>query len=229
MQLTGPTTSVSRKHIDSSELFLAITDKNIEQVVMHERGLTPTTAFGKPSLATYRKDNENLLYSNLETLLIRLSMSFNLGKNLESWQISEIATDVYQKYYFLSLEEFLLVLKKGRTGEFGKIYDRLDGAVIMEWFEKYETSDERQSLVKQRRIALEKLDRQENEEIFVNIFQHPQMQQLVQNLGKNRETTKDKTSDEDYQQFKAQYLKTRILNKQEVDKQDEQNMQSDFP
>jgi hypothetical protein len=49
---------------------------------------------------------------------------------LESWQISEIATDVYQKYYFLSLEEFILVLKKGRTGEFGKVYDRLDGPII---------------------------------------------------------------------------------------------------
>lgn len=230
MQLTRTTSAAVSKQIDSKELFQAITQKDIKLVVLLERNLRPATAFGKPALSSYKRESEDVLYANLETLLIRLSMSFNLGKNLEPWQISEIATDVYQKYYFLSIEEFILVLKKGRTGDFGKVYDRLDGAIIMEWFDKYETSEERQSLVEQRRIAQERQDKQESEKSLLNIFQHPAMRELVRTLKENFQAPEKQNSEQDYHQFKADYLKTKILNQQREDESKVlENPQSDFP
>jgi hypothetical protein len=234
MQLTTTNTAVVQKQIDSKDLFQAITEKNTNVVVLLERNLKPSNAFGKPALSTFRRQNESAFFNNLETLIIRLSLSFNVGKNIESWQVADIATDLFHKYHYFSLEEFILVLKKGRSGEFGKTYDRLDGAIIMDWFEKYDTSDERMVLVQQKRIALAKQDKQENEQMLLNIFQHPQMQELVQEMRKNLEIPNTRTSEEDYQTYKAQYLKTRILNQQPAKNQpektpDPENPQSDFP
>jgi hypothetical protein len=234
MQLTKTNTAIAQKQIDSRALFQAITEKNTSVVALLERNLKPTTAFGKPALSTFRRQNEEDLFNNLETLIIRLSLSFNVGKNIESWQVADIATDLYQKYHYFSLEEFILVLKKGRSGEFGKTYDRLDGAIIMDWFEKYDTSDERLALVHQKRIARASHDKQENKEMLLHIFQHPQMRELVKEIRKNVEFVSTHTSEEDYQTYKAQYLKTRILNQQPAinqpdNNQDLENPQSDFP
>lgn len=162
---------------------------------MLERNLTPALAFKKKSLAQFRKENPESLYLVIETLLVKLAMSLNIGKNLEQWQITELAGDICQKYYFYSLEEIILVFKKGRIGEFGQLYDRLDSSVVMAWFEKYDTSEERMKLVQNFRVSQIHNDKKDQETQLSKLMENPKMKELITQMIDNRKTPNFKPKD----------------------------------
>ena len=68
--------------------------------------------------------------------LTKLVAGLNLKWNLSDNQIAQIVEDLIEKYPHETLEDFVLVLKKARMGEFGELF-RLDGPVIFSWMETY--------------------------------------------------------------------------------------------
>jgi hypothetical protein len=72
----------------------------------------------------------------LDVQLTRLVANLNLKWNLNDEQIKTIVEDLIDKYPGESLEDFILVFKKARQGEYGELF-RLDGPVIFSWMDKY--------------------------------------------------------------------------------------------
>ena len=44
---------------------------------------------------------------------------------------------IVEMFPHLNIADINLIFKWAKAGKFGRIYDRLDGNVILEWFEKY--------------------------------------------------------------------------------------------
>jgi len=91
--------------------------------------------------------NANGFYkTNLIKMITEISLFVNVGKNMDIHQIKETANLLHEKCMALKIEDLILFSKKFRTGEFGKLYDRLDGTLIIEamdiYFEKRMTHAE---------------------------------------------------------------------------------------
>mgnify|MGYP003462189019 FL=1 len=56
---------------------------------------------------------------------------FALGKSMDNLQVIETAKLIVGEYYYFKLEDFKLFFTKFKRGEYGNLYDRLDGQVIM--------------------------------------------------------------------------------------------------
>lgn len=72
----------------------------------------------------------------IDIALTKLVASVNVSQNLNDSQIKTIVEDLIDKYKNESIEDFILVFRKARQGEFGTIY-HLHSAVIFGWMEFY--------------------------------------------------------------------------------------------
>lgn len=82
--------------------------------------------------------NANGIYkANLIKMITEISLFVNVGKNMDIDQINQTANLLYEKCMVLKIEDLKLFSKKFRTGEFGKLYDRLDGTIIIEAMDVY--------------------------------------------------------------------------------------------
>lgn len=90
------------------------------------------------ALATIRKEQgqeatEEVLY----LLLTGLVNFFNVGKTMSAVQIRETARLILSDYYFLKIADLQLFVDKFKKGEFGALFDRLDGGVILSAIKTY--------------------------------------------------------------------------------------------
>lgn len=72
----------------------------------------------------------------IDIALTKLVANVNVSQNLNDGQIKIIVEDLLDKYPNESIEDFILVFKRARQGEFGTIY-HLHSAVIFSWMEFY--------------------------------------------------------------------------------------------
>lgn len=81
-------------------------------------------------------------------------MFFNVGKTMDAGQIALTCDLIADAYPYFKLEDLALCFRKAMMLEYGKLYDRMDGAVIMEWLGRYSAGrDEYASLLSQSRAA----------------------------------------------------------------------------
>lgn len=73
----------------------------------------------------------------LNVIIIDLVQFFSLGKNMSDAQIKSTVQLIIMDYAHLKPEDFKLCFNKAKRGEYGKVYDRLDGQVILMWLEEY--------------------------------------------------------------------------------------------
>lgn len=62
---------------------------------------------------------------------------FNVGKAMGAVQIAQTADLVIEEYYFFKPDDFKLCFTRVKKGLYGKIYDRIDGQMILEWLHQY--------------------------------------------------------------------------------------------
>lgn len=72
----------------------------------------------------------------IDIQLTKLVASLNLKWNISDNQVAQIVEDLIEKYPHETIEDFVLVFKRARMGEFGELF-RLDGPVIFSWMETY--------------------------------------------------------------------------------------------
>lgn len=91
------------------------------------------------SLATLKKyQSADFMEASVERLIVMYAGLLNIGKNLQPFQISTIASEVCADYHYLTLAEVQYVMKQGVKGSYGKLYDHLDISIILEWFAQYD-------------------------------------------------------------------------------------------
>ena len=92
-----------------------------------------------PGLSVYRKHaGETKSRALVVLILADLVKFFNVGKAMNDVQMAQTADLIFDEFYYLNIEDFKLCFNMAKSGKFGKVYDRMDGQVIMDWLSTYE-------------------------------------------------------------------------------------------
>ena len=93
-----------------------------------------------PSLATmakYQTEMQPVLV--LAAMVIKQAAFFNVGGNINDEQAKETAYLLLEMYPHYNIKDFTFCFTMAKKGEFGALYDRLDGNVVLDWVKKYES------------------------------------------------------------------------------------------
>ena len=106
-----------------------------------QASLTCATAIEGISISLTKKVHPEALEAVTDVLMVNMFKYVTVGKTFEPEMMPLIQQAVFKKYYYLTIEEYAYVLRCGASGDYGKIYDRIDLPVIMGWFEFYDTKE----------------------------------------------------------------------------------------
>jgi len=117
--------------------------------------------------------------------LIRIRESFNIGNRMTDEQCDRCAAQLVKDYYNFTVADISFIVAKATNGDSGLAYNRLDGAVIWQWFKQY---------AEERAQVAADMQQQKHDQIkYSNERQYSEEQRGV----KENETA--------YQYFKAAY------------------------
>lgn len=80
----------------------------------------------------------DFLHAYVESWIVNLREFVNVGRGMTDAQTYETATLLLSVYPYLTLADIHLLFRRAKTGYYGKLYDRLDGQVILDWFRRYD-------------------------------------------------------------------------------------------
>lgn len=132
------------------------------------------------------------LQALLTIILIDLIEYFNVGKTMGEQQVVQTVKLIIDEYHYLKPEDFRLCFDNAKKGKYGKVFDRIDGAVIFEWLNQH---------VNNRFEFFENKSIQEHEQIKY---------QEMKGTSVHRER-KEKT-EQDFHQVKVEQFKKQIQN-----------------
>ena len=113
----------------------------------------------KPLAALKLEYGIGMVEAGLMKILVENIRFFALGKSMNDLQVLETAKLIAGEYYYFKLEDFKLFFTKFKRGEYGNLYDRLDGQVIMIALNKYR---------EERLAEAERLNHEKHKEILQN-------------------------------------------------------------
>lgn len=79
----------------------------------------------------------DFIQAYLEGWIVNLREFVNVGRKMTDLQTFETAMFILQDYKCLNIADINLIFKRAKTGYYGKLYDRLDGQIILDWFRQY--------------------------------------------------------------------------------------------
>lgn len=102
--------------------------RSIDQVFEHST----------PSLITLnRYGDERITALILQKLIHHTEKFFKVSGRMDKQDSMETAFLIIDEYPHLTIADFKLCFQHGKAGKYGKLYDRFDGAIIMEWLSNY--------------------------------------------------------------------------------------------
>lgn len=114
----------------NTELALAISDR--------QTGLSIARALESPQVSVLSREAPGEIAEALGNVLTFYAQYFNVVRNITDVQIMLLVPDLLERYWNWHFDEFLVVLKEGVAGRWGKAYDRLDPATVHEWCRQYD-------------------------------------------------------------------------------------------
>ncbi len=93
---------------------------------------------------------------------------------MNAQQLMLTAELIMEEYYYLRIEELRMCFRMAMKGEFGPVYNRIDGQVFFEWIVKY---------MPKRQLITDRMkqEQQSNNNIY-EIFAHPQMNEAMKDV-----------------------------------------------
>lgn len=94
-----------------------------------------------PAIAALKKEcGAPVAYAIMVKLIKNLVTFFNVGKSMNDAQVAETVELVFKEYYFLNIADFKVCfdgMKLGKYLDGGKLFDRLDGQIILGALSEY--------------------------------------------------------------------------------------------
>jgi predicted RNA-binding protein Jag len=151
-----------------------------------------------------KEDGVTAARALLVILLNDLVGFFNIGKTMSDVQIASTADLILEDFKLLKPDDFVLCFKRAKKGYYGKVYDRLDGQVIIEWLSQYEC--ERNAEIEQFRAKekreLEKGLSNQNDEKAIPMPDY--VKELIKNISKKEpQTIQSNLSEQEIQERKV--------------------------
>lgn len=109
-------------------------------------------ASGEPTLGKVeRKAGYNKARAAVIILLGEVLRYFNVTETMNDTQVAATTDFILEDYYFLQLDDLKLCFRNAMKGYYGRVYNRIDGQIILSWLKQY--SDERLEASEQRSQA----------------------------------------------------------------------------
>jgi hypothetical protein len=135
--------------VPSAALIKCTTQMDVFSYARIEKSLTLDAAIKSSNLSSLSDQiGEVNVMKAITGALIMTSQFFNTTQPMSESQAIQTAS-LLLEYYTDSLEDIILCLKKGKQGLYGKLYNRFDGEVVLDWFRQYlaEKADRRAELM----------------------------------------------------------------------------------
>jgi hypothetical protein len=131
------------------------------------------TSKTSPALSEIKRHKgEQAALSVLITLMDECQQYFNLQQPMAPQQLMLTAELIMEEYYYLRVDEFKVCFRMAMKGEFGPVYNRIDGQIFFEWIRKFFS---KRDAVTTRMVK----DQQSSNNIY-EMFQHPQVMEAMQ-------------------------------------------------
>jgi hypothetical protein len=180
-------------------LINSLQQNNKLELAKFQSQVTLEKAIEGTQVSKIKKDNEAGLSKAVKNLIISLAESLNLTNTVNDAQVFEMTLLIIETYWYLKLEELVLIFKNAKIGKYGKMYNRLDIQIICEWIETYLRSEERAMYFEKKNTEHKK------KEIDVKL-----MPELYEKYRMEKEPEEDK--DEEYKRQRAEYFRNKIVN-----------------
>ena len=106
--------------------------------LQHIKTIKQAISDDKNGVAFYSKHlGMDAMLAIIELHLVALSGSVNVGQPLTKYQVKEIAIEILNVFYYLSMTEICFVLRRAKRGEYGQLYGVLNIVAILDWFNQY--------------------------------------------------------------------------------------------
>lgn len=150
-----------------------------ELTTFSTNALTTQVTSSCKSLA-YIKKHEGIapVQKILKTAIDQLQTYFSLDRVMTPYQIEMTVEIIDENFYYFSPDDFRKCFRGAMSGKYGKIYNRLDGAVIMEWLRAYDI--ERTEIIVQEQMQKQK---DEAKEIMSTESFNSAMQKIMDDLS----------------------------------------------
>lgn len=128
-----------------------------------------------PALSELKKNKgEQTALGVLVALMDECQQYFNLQQPMNAQQLMLTAELIMEEYYYLRIEELRMCFRMAMKGEFGPVYNRIDGQVFFEWIVKY---------MPKRQLITDRMkqEQQTNNNIY-ELFNHPKMTEAMQDV-----------------------------------------------
>ena len=173
------------------------TDNNLQRILVQKTS---------PMLVQIKNEKgQQAAVGVLVAMMDSCQQYFNLQQPMQPMQLALTAELIMEDYYYLRVEELQLCFRMAMKGEFGPLYNRIDGQVFFEWIKKYLTKRGQVT----ERIQQEK---KQGNNIY-EMFQHPQIQQAMQDAA-------DKLSIKEAPKVEAQRTKASPIEQMLMDEYD---------
>lgn len=90
-----------------------------------------------PSITKLCQINEEITREEIALLLIETNKFFSVKNGLNEDIVYDIVDLIISEYKNMTMYDIGLCFKMAKIGRFGKVYERLDGGVIMDWIYQY--------------------------------------------------------------------------------------------
>jgi hypothetical protein len=130
------------KITSTQELTLCLRDKNILELAEYANGLTISKAKQGTALSVIKKADPGLAYKSVADALTWIQRSLNINNPMSDTQVVDAAVTIVNTYYWLRLEEIIMILHRIKTGKTGKLYHAFDVQVFCTIIEDYLKSED---------------------------------------------------------------------------------------
>lgn len=93
---------------------------------------------GMPALATLgRERGEAIARAVLVIILNDMLDFFNAGDDMNDTQVALTVDFILEEYPYMQADDITLCFRNAMKGKYGKLYNRIDGQIIMGWLREY--------------------------------------------------------------------------------------------
>ena len=91
-----------------------------------------------PSLATLgRERGEAIARAVLVIIMNDMLDFFNAGNDMKDTQVAMTVDFILEEYPYMQTDDITLCFRNAMKGKYGKLYNRIDGQIIMGWIKAY--------------------------------------------------------------------------------------------
>ena len=114
------------------KLYQQLTIRTIEEVFT-----SPNQALSAYRQALGPVQGELYIKGLLTIAVVDLVKFFNVGKTMGAEQVAQTVEFILSDFWMLKIDDIKLCFDNAKRGKYGKVYDRMDGAVILEWLQTH--------------------------------------------------------------------------------------------